>query len=446
VESAAIADMLRQHYPHQILNCNQRAYLTGKEDQIFDIIHLENWGASIPGAAALNQEHLVTIEALTDCWNHLNNAGVLIVSRKLLLPPSNSLRLWSTAYEALKSGGIEHPEFHLAVLRNFDTFTLIVSKQRVHRQRIREFAETLNFDLVYLEGMSPEDANRFHVFDEPFHHDEINRLAEMYKNGRQRQFFQRYILDVAPQSDLRPFPARFLKWQRLRELYHSMGSRIYALFLSGEIVVATVFIEALVVALLLLVLPIIAGTRGTSKPRMSTMIYFFGIGAGFMFIEIYFIKRFIILVGDPVISFTLVIAGLLFFSGLGGSWVHRKPRLKLHHMLILLIATVLLEAAIFEVIAAALLKAPAILRIISILLLMIPAGFLMGLPFPTAMRDLLDTPVQRAYAWSVNGCASVLCAIAAAQIAISWSIVHLAAAGIMAYTVATVALMKSHRL
>jgi hypothetical protein len=52
------------------------------------------------------------------------------------------------------------------------------------------------------------------------------------------------------------------------------------------------------------------------------------------------------------------------------------------------------------------------------------------------MRFLLDTPVQRAYAWSVNGCASVLSAIVAAQIAISWGIPQVAAAGVLAYVTA----------
>lgn len=74
-----------------------------------------------------------------------------------------------------------------------------------------------------------------------------------------------------------------------------------------------------------------------------------------------------------------------------------------------------------------------------IILFLFPAGFLMGMPFPLAMRDLLDKPVQRAYAWSLNGCASVLSAIAAAQVAISLGIAHVAATGILAYVVAGLA-------
>ncbi len=49
-------------------------------------------------------------------------------------------------------------------------------------------------------------------------------------------------------------------------------------------------------------------------------------------------------------------------------------------------------------------------------------GILAGIPFPLAMRHCLRTPVDRAYAWTANGCTSVLASIAAAQIAISQGI------------------------
>ena len=37
-----------------------------------------------------------------------------------------------------------------------------------------------------------------------------------------------------------------------------------------------------------------------------------------MFVELYFIKQFVLLYGDPVVSFTVVLSGILVFSGVGG--------------------------------------------------------------------------------------------------------------------------------
>ena len=74
------------------------------------------------------------------------------------------------------------------------------------------------------------------------------------------------------------------------------------------------------------------------------MVYFFAVGAGFMCVEIYYIKRFILLVGDPVISFSVVIAGILLFSSLGGIWAYKKPPLNLRLPLSALVTALILEA------------------------------------------------------------------------------------------------------
>ena len=69
------------------------------------------------------------------------------------------------------------------------------------------------------------------------------------------------------------------------------------------------------------------------------------------------------------------------------------------------------------------------------LLVLFPIGFLMGLPFTIGMRDLLSSATQRAYAWSANGCASVITAIVSAQIALIFGIFSILGCAIAAYLV-----------
>jgi hypothetical protein len=433
--SPQIAANLRREYPYHVINQNPRAFLA-RSSTSYDIIHLENWGASIPGAAALNQDHSFTIEAFIDYWNHLTPSGAVIVSRNLLLPPSDSLRLWSSAYEALEQTGVEKPENHLAMLRNFDTFTLLISKPPINLQGLEMFAGRRNFDLIYLPDLDPERVNRFNVFDKPFYYEAIKGLAEMYRTGRANDFFDNYYLDVAPQSDRRPFPGKFLKWSQMNILYQSLGKRFYALFMSGEIVIAVILGEGLVVSLLLMVVPLLFFVRGSKKPALSQAAYFFAVGVGFMMVEIYFIKRFVILVDDPVISFTLVVAGFLLFTGLAGIWDYQKNTVRLRLSLVILILVLTLEFAVLELFGGQILKLSEASKYAVVLLFLLPAGFCMGLPFPIGMRWLLNTPVQRAYAWTVNGCASVLACIAAAQVAISWGIPQIAGLAVGAYLVA----------
>jgi hypothetical protein len=439
-----LADILRRHYRMPVITEPPRVFLAQNRDY-YDIIQVENWGASMPGAAALNQDHLFTLEAFSAYWNHLTTSGVVIISRKLLLPPSDSLRLWGTAYEALKKNAVERPGEHLALLRNFDTFTLLVSKSHTDIQRVVEFCRQNNFDPVFLDGMPRDMANRFNVFDAPFHFEKINQLAAAYQSGRQDDFFRMYLLDVAPQSDKRPFPARFLKWPKVISLYKSLGSRFYVLLMSGEIVISVIFVEALIVAICLLVIPLFLITRGSPKPNVSQVVYFLGIGAGFMFVELYFIKSFVLLVGNPVISFTVVVSAILIFSSLGGLWAQNKNDRDIKFAMAALIGTLILTVVGFELSAAHILKLFVTLRYVIAILFLLPVGFLMGLPFPLGMRQILNSPVQRAYAWSVNGCASVLSSVIAAQVAVSFGIPLIAAAAVLTYFLAFTVIAKSAR-
>ena len=439
-----LANILRRHYRMSVIIESPRVFLAQNRGH-YDIIQVENWGASMPGADALNQDHLFTLEAFGEYWNHLTASGVVIISRKLLLPPSDSLRLWGTAYEALKKNAVARPGEHLALLRNFDTFTLLVSKSQVNIQRIIKFCRQNNFDPVFMDGMQPEMANRFNVFDAPFHFQKINQLAAAYQSGRQDDFFRMYLLDVAPQSDKRPFPARFLKWPKAISLYKSLGSRFYVLLMSGEIVISVIFVEALIVAISLLIIPLFLITRGSPRPNVSQVVYFWGIGAGFMFVELYFIKSFILIVGDPVISFTVVVSAILIFSSLGGLWAQSKNNRDIKFAMAALIGTLILTVVTFELSVAHILKLFVTLRYVIAILFLLPIGFFMGLPFPLGMRQILNSPVQRAYAWSVNGCASVLSSIIAAQVAISFGIPLIAAGAVLTYLLAFTVIAKRAR-
>ena len=435
VDNPPLADILSSHYGLEVISRPPRSFISQRPDR-FDIIHLENWGTSIPGSAALDQGHLFTTDAFLQYLEHLTPAGVVIISRRLLLPPADCLRLWATAYEALKRMGARNPANHLAIIRNWDTFTLLVFKSPFQQtKRLEAFAKDLNFDIVFLSGSTSDQANRFNKFDAPYHFIEVNRLATAYREGQEMAFFRSYLLDVQPQSDNRPFPGRYLKWPKIKSLYRTLGSRLYALLMSGEIVVLVVLIEALVVSALLLLLPLVFVRQGKSRTSLAQLLYFCGVGAGFMFIELFFIKKFILLFGDPVISFTVVVAGILIFSSLGGAWSQKKDKSVLKKALPALIAVLLLAFIAVNPLMGFLLGLRQFWQYTVSLLVLLPIGFLMGLPFAIGMRDLLSSATQRAYAWSANGCASVITSIVSAQIALIFGLTYILGCAIAAYLI-----------
>jgi hypothetical protein len=435
VENPALANMVSQHYGFAVISQPPRAFLS-KSPRHFDIIHVENWGTSIPGSAALDQNHLFTTDAFRQYLAHLTSDGLVIISRRLLLPPSDSLRLWAGAYEGLKMIGARNPANHLAIIRNWDTFTLLVFRQPfLDRARLEEFARNRNFDVVFLPGITAEQANRFNKFDAPYHFVEINRLAAAYLRGEENAYFNSYFLDIRPQSDNRPFPGRHLKWLKIKSLYRTLGSRLYALLMSGEIVVSVVFFEALAVSVFLLFLPLFFVRRSAKKPSLPQGLYFFAVGSGFMFIELFFIKKYILLFGDPVISFTVVVAGILIFSSFGGAWAQKKDKSVLKMALPGLIVVLVLAVFALDGLMNYLLRFSNIWRYSAAVFILSPIGFLMGLPFPIGMRDMLNTSAQRAYAWSLNGCASILTSIICAQLAIIFGISFLLGCAIAAYLI-----------
>jgi len=435
-----IAKRVRQHYKVPVINQNPRTFLT-RSHRRYDIIHIENWGTSLPGSAALTQDYFFTIESFTEYFQHLYSKGVFIVSRLLLLPPSDAIRLWATAYESLRSLKIKNPEKHIAILRNWNTFTMIVSvKPFTDKTLLKDVSRNLNFDMVYLHGILKKNVNRFNIFDAPYHYNEINRLSEGYRLGTEKTYFEDYPMDVFPQTDNRPFPYRFLKWSRLKALYKMTGSRFYSLFMSGEIVVSVVFIEALGISILLLIFPFFATLKETRKFYFSHMLYFLAVGSGFMFIELYFIKEYIFVFADPVISLTVVITGLLVFSALGGYWSQCISAKIFPIVIAALIVVLVCMFFIFNPMMHSVIKLNQFLRYTLSLLLLLPTGFLIGLPFPLGMRYILNLPAQRAYAWTINGCASVLASIASAQIALSLGISAIMIFAISAYLLAFIAL------
>ena len=446
VDNPALVEILNNHYGLTVSAQPPRVFLSQTPRQ-FDIIHVENWGTSIPGSAALNQDHLYTIDGLFQYLKHLTPDGLIIITRRLLLPPADSVRLWASAYEALKMMGARNPETHLALLRNWNTFTLLISKKPLHEvTRLEHFARNLNFDLVYLPGITIAQANRFNKFEAPYHFIEINRLAAAYLNAKEKTYFRSYLLDIRPQSDNRPFPGRHLKWLKLKLLYQTLGSRLYALLMSGEIVVAVAFIEALAVTGFLLILPLFFVRRNDKKPSIFEVLYFFGVGAGFMFIELFFIKKYILLFGDPVISFTVVVAGVLIFSSFGGAWSQKKEIDILKPTLICLAGVLLLAFFTINLLIEQLLRLPGPWRYSGAVLVLLPIGFLMGLPFTLGMRDMLNSPTQRAYAWSVNGCASVLTSIVSAQLALVFGTPFILGCAIAAYFVVILSWQQINRI
>jgi hypothetical protein len=431
VEQPDVAGRMIKHYTQpdiEVRADNPRSFLA-RAGEPFDAIQLEDWGSSLPGMASLEEDTLLTVDALRACWKRLSGRGVLIISRRIILPPSDGLRLFAASLLALKAEGIGEPSEHLAVIRNWDTYTILVSRGSVRGaplESLRRFAAAMSFDLDWYPGIVREDTNRFNRLPGALFFEAFSSLA------RDPDSLKRYFLDVAPQGDERSFPNRFIRWSRVGEFFRSTGGRTYTLLLSGELVAAASLAEALIVSLPLLVLPFLV--RGRGKPgrlRMRILLLFAACGFGFLFAEIAFLDSFTLLFSNPFVTLSIVLGGLLAWSGVGGIIAERLDGKAFAPVIASIVILLLLVAALLPTATRFFLPFGLPGRIAAcIAFLSVPSIFL-GIPFPLAMRFMVSGARPRSFAWAANGCASTAASAAGAVIAMSLgtSILFAAAAG-----------------
>jgi hypothetical protein len=183
--------------------------------------------------------------------------------------------------------------------------------------------------------------------------------------------------------------------------------------------------------------------RGSPLP----LLYFVAVGVGYILVEIAFIQRFVLFLGHPTYALTVVIFLLLLSSG-AGSLISRRwlASAKLAWMPLTLIVAALAADLFFLPHALAVWVGMEFgYRLMVSAALLIPLGFVMGMPFPTGLRALGAAAAQSGenaveWAWAMNAGASVLGSVLAMVIAIELGLTATLACGMVAYVVALVML------
>ena len=175
-------------------------------------------------------------------------------------------------------------------------------------------------------------------------------------------------------------------------------------------------------------------------PAWKVLIYFGSIGIAFLFIEIPLIQVSMLSLEHAAYAFSLVVLVLLAFSSLG-SYASRRLWKRKNLVLVLLLAACFLIPLLFRQLQYASLGWPQWLRLVSLAACLAPLGVLMGFPFPFGL-EWLERSGSRlvAWAWAVNGCASVVAAVLAAILGLSFGFTVVLLLGGLFYAAAIVAM------
>lgn len=390
----------------------------------FDVIQMsliDTWAATGAGAFTLTENGLYTVEAWQRFLGRLNPGGLFTVSRWYAPGEVNETgRLVSLAIATLIENGATEPRRHLFLATAGNVATLIVTKSVLSPDALAALKETAR-------------ANAFTVLLSP----DTAAPSEMLENivtARDRPALERatasYYLDLTPPTDARPFFFNQLRFATL------LDPGVFARFthtgvFAGNLIATLTLAMLVLISLALVAATIIVPLRPTVREAGWALAaggtaYFALIGSGFMMIEIALLQRMSVFLGHPVYALSVVLFSLILWTGFGSLVSERMPLDGPGKLVAWSLATAVYVFALpswLPPLLAGFDGADLHFRAGLCVLVLAPAGLLMGFGFPTGMRlagAISTGPTP--WFWGVNGAAGVLAASVAVVTSIAFGI------------------------
>ncbi|MEE8310867.1 MAG: hypothetical protein V3R77_01330 [Candidatus Binatia bacterium] len=377
------------------------------------VIHaIDTYAAAASGAYALTENFLYTKEAIQDYLRALTDDGVLTISRWLFNPPRENLRLFSTAILALgemEDLGITDPLRHLVVIAPVSNYEemgdrrvwgyLLVTRSPLTTEAIAElraYAARKKWSVLY----APGDAGA----ENPFREVANTEDAAAFQND--------YPYFVAPVTDSSPYLFQFYNPLQRTSYQASRDWATVHIYQWSAISLVVTLGACTVLSLLLIVAPLVRASLsiGSRADRFAFRhaLYFACLGLGFMALEIPIIQVLSLYLGHPTYGLAVVLASLLLATGVGSLLAERldpAPWLTCATVAALL---AVLTAGLFGLVHATLdLADPA--RFTIALAVLTLCGIPMGFPMAVGVRRVgRARPSNAAWAWAINGAASVV--------------------------------------
>lgn len=421
-----------------------RGFLAGfpRSYDLIQIALLDSFASAAAGLHALSESYLYTTEALALYHSRLSPGGVLSITRWVRLPPRDMLKLFATAQDALRANGVAEPERHLAMIRGWQTATLLVKNEpfdAAELEALRNFSRARAFDTAYYPGIPEVESNRFNLLPEPYYY----RGALSLLGPERPAFLDQYKFDLRPATDDRPYFFHFFRWKALPEILALKGAGGLSFLEWGYLVLVATLLQAAVISALLILLPMVwrARERGSPAAGRRTFPYFFAIGLAFLFLEIALIQKFILYLHHPVYAVATVLASFLVFAGLGSAWVSGRSDRNRRTTAVAAVAGIaglgLMYLLLLEPFLAQLLALPVAVKFAITTMVIAPLAFCMGMPFPLALSELgAIAPRTIPWAWAVNGCASVISPVLATLLAIEFGFKTVVLSALLLYAIA----------
>jgi hypothetical protein len=418
-------------------------------DKKYDIIQIysNHTSSSIAaGSGAMATSYLQTAEAYTEYFQHLKPDGILHVNHHVYP------RMVTTAAKAWKDMGRADFRRHVLVFQAQDG--------------VRDNLPTL---LIRMTPWTEEETAELRTWfrghtrlaEDPFRPEESMLSDEFYSGTLSQSTSDSVPFRVTAATDNRPY-FNFLRkrWDRYNRSYpelfmdYSTAALLSSQYRNDRTIpndlehLIVVSAASLLFAAVFVLAPLLFSKAGRTRwpGKLASLGYFSCLGGGFIIVELVFIQIFMKLIGFPLHTYSAVVFAMLIAAALG-SLCSGKMGISPQRRWLLpfagTILSVLLFIAVYPAYFSHFLAFSLWTRVAAAALLILPAGFFMGMCFPLGILAVSRQPEgAMAWAWGMNGLFTVIGGIASVLISIylGFNLTLLAAA--LIYVLALVLFMR----
>ena len=394
-----------------------------KYDLIMLSLPITNTSRSLEGFA-LTENFLFTTEAIADYWGHLSEEGRLLV---VAHDDIEALRLLSLSLAFFRTNGADEKQAmrHIYMVGSEDYLVFVLKKKPLDHQETAFLYQAMH-PLGYNPGISFFPGVRA----------PLNPALAALERGEKTAAELRALVkergyDIDPVSDNNPFFYNFEKGLPKSVSLILWASSFLLLFIAA----VPFFMKR----------NCRTSPQGTRSYRTGLLfravLLFSMLGVGFMVIEISLMQRFALFLGRPVFSLAALLFSLLAGAGMGGLWSKKLSMTRMTRGIALaslgVTVIVLGYNLILPLIFDRLLGLSFVMRIAVAVVLVVPLGFFMGIPFPLGIQMLKEIQMEHLipWMWGINGLGSVWGSTFAIAVSIRYGFMEALIAGAASYFV-----------
>jgi hypothetical protein len=400
-----------------------RSFVRRSKEKYDAIISINTYSeaALTSGALTLSESYILTREAFEDYWNHLTPNGTLLVTGH------NIAKLFATTRELFDRLGLGSPAGHLLAFRGMVApfghrqlvIGVLLQKSPLGPEEVDLMAKRLGVGQNEHWGDTGQPEIYYSPFEEPRNEYQV-LLADLVKSQDLARIYASTSDYIRPATDDKPFFNQTKRWGLRLGFRNVLGAGKKGEVEGGaQVTLAVLLVQAVVVAGVMILLPLVRfGRQGLrASGRWAFLTYFAGLGLGFILIEIVLLQRFLLFLGQPIYTFSVVLASLLIFTGAGSylsSRVQNVSYYTLSWFLLAVVGAILFSLVITPPVISLTLGLALPLRVAVAVLLVAPLGALLGVPFPMGLRIVgKEASPLVPWAWAVNGFFTVIGSVGA---------------------------------